>query len=214
MAELKLKRMLMLLSLSPLALLTIIRNFSFEPVREFGTNQNCLLDFFKLNSVLITVDVLCGLWIIAAMISFFCFQVFKWIDFEEGYELSFYEEKEDASLNFFMTMIIPLLIDDVGSIQGAITFCIIVIMMCCLLSKTHLYYANPVLAVLGYHLYEVQFKDNGDFTDKKCWAVVLGRFSKKIGTVRYKKIDDTVLYMEVMKRKDHLSEQRGNTEFD
>ena len=52
-------------------------------------------------------------------------------------------------MNFFMTMIIPLLIDDVGTIQGAVTFLIIVVMMCALLSKTHLYYANPVLAILG-----------------------------------------------------------------
>lgn len=38
-------------------------------------------------------------------------------------------------MNFFMTMIIPLLIDDVGTIQGAVTFLIIVVMMCALLSN-------------------------------------------------------------------------------
>ena len=93
MAELKLKRMLMLLSLSPLALLTIIRNFSFEPVREFGTNQNCLLEFFKLNSVLITVDVLCGLWIIAAMISFFCFKFLSGLILKRGMNFLFMKRK-------------------------------------------------------------------------------------------------------------------------
>ena len=29
-------------------------------------------------------------------------------------------------MNFFMTMIIPLLIDDVGTIQGAVTFLILI----------------------------------------------------------------------------------------
>lgn len=75
---------------------------------------------------------------------------FRWTDKKQGYQLSSFVEKEDASLNFFMTMIIPLLIDDVGTIQGAVTFLIIVVMMCALLSKTHLYYANPVLAILGF----------------------------------------------------------------
>lgn len=65
--------------------------------------------------------------------------------YEQHYQLSSFVEKEDASLNFFMTMIIPLLIDDVGTIQGAVTFLIIVVMMCALLSKTHLYYANSLL---------------------------------------------------------------------
>ena len=82
-------------------------------------------------------------------------------------------------MNFFMTMIIPLLIDDVGTIQGAVTFLIIVVMMCALLSKTHLYYANPVLAILGYRVYEVTFKSNPDFNNEVCLAVVKRWISKK-----------------------------------
>lgn len=66
----------------------------------------------------------------------------------KGIRLSSFVEKEDTSLNFFMTMIIPLLIDDVGTIQGAVTFLIIMVMMYAMLSKTHLYYANPVVAIL------------------------------------------------------------------
>ena len=103
-------------------------------------------------------------------------------------------------MNFFMTMIIPLLIDDVGTIQGAVTFLIIVVMMCALLSKTRLYYANPVLAILGYRVYEVTFKSNHDFNNEVCLAVVKGRFLKNPGTVEYKVINDTVLYMKEMNK--------------
>ncbi len=103
-------------------------------------------------------------------------------------------------MNFFMTLIIPLLIDDVGTIQGATTFLIIVVMMCALLSKTHLYYANPVLAILGYRVYEVQFKSNPDFGRERCLAVVKGSLSKNLGSVEYKIINDTVLYMKEMKK--------------
>ena len=103
-------------------------------------------------------------------------------------------------MNFFMTMIIPLLIDDVGTIQGAVTFLIIVVMMCALLSKTHLYYANPVLAILGYRVYEVTFKSNPDFNNEVCLAVVKGGFLKNSSTVEYKVINDTVLYMKEMNK--------------
>ena len=53
-------------------------------------------------------------------LAFISFTAFRWTDKKQGYQLSSFVEKEDASLNFFMTMIIPLLIDDVGTIQGAI----------------------------------------------------------------------------------------------
>lgn len=199
--NIKMKHSLMLQSLSPLALLTIIRNFSFQmSVSEFSLNLATLDEFFRLNSVLIVVFILCFAWILAALWSFISFTAFKWTDKKKGYQLSSFEEKEDASLNFFMTLIIPLLIDDVGEIQGAITFFLIVIMMCALLNKTHLFYANPVLAILGYRVYEVQFSDNKDFGEKKCVAVVKGNLSKNPGSIEYKIISDTVLFMKEMKK--------------
>lgn len=142
--NLSLKHKLMLQSLSPLAFLTIVRNFKFTPVSELAENQSYWGEFVRLNNVLIVVFLLCATWILAAVISFISFTAFRWTDKKQGYQLSSFVEKEDASLNFFMTMIIPLLIDDVGTIQGAVTFLIIVVMMCALLSKTHLYYANSL----------------------------------------------------------------------
>lgn len=196
--NLSLKHKLMLQSLSPLAFLTIVRNFKFTPVSELAENQSYWGEFVRLNNVLIVVFLLCATWILAAIISFISFTAFRWTDKKQGYQLSSFVEKEDASLNFFMTMIIPLLIDDVGTIQGAVTFLIIVVMMCALLSKTHLYYANPVLAILGYRVYEITFKSNPDFNNEICLAVVKGRFLKNPSTVEYKVINDTVLYMKEM----------------
>ena len=180
--------------------MTIVRNFKFTPVSELAENQSYWGEFVRLNNVLIVVFLLCATWILAAIISFISFTAFRWTDKKQGYQLSSFVEKEDASLNFFMTMIIPLLIDDVGTIQGAVTFLIIVVMMCALLSKTHLYYANPVLAILGYQVYEVTFKSNPDFNNEVCLAVVKGRFLKNPGTVEYKVINDTVLYMKEMNK--------------
>ena len=45
----------MLQSLSPLAFLTIVRNFKFTPVSELAENQSYWGEFVRLNNVLIVV---------------------------------------------------------------------------------------------------------------------------------------------------------------
>ena len=196
----KLKYKLMFQSLSPLALLTIVRNIPFAPVNEIVENHTCWVELSRLKIELIVVFVLCAVWFIIAVIFYVSFTAFIWTDKIQGYQIFSAEEKDDVSVNFFMTMIIPLLIDDVGTIQGLATFLIIVIMMLVLLCKTKLYYANPILAILGYRVYEVQFENNSNFGEEKCIALVKGGFSKKQVSVEYKVIDGTVLYMKEMKK--------------
>ena len=43
-------------------------------------------------------------------------------------------------------------------------------------------------------------KSNPDFNNEVCLAVVKGRFLKNPGTVEYKVINDTVLYMKEMNK--------------
>ena len=50
----------MLQSLSPLAFLTIVRNFKFTPVSELAENQSYWGEFVRLNNVLIVVFLLCA----------------------------------------------------------------------------------------------------------------------------------------------------------
>ena len=71
--NLSLKHKLMLQSLSPLAFLTIVRNFKFTPVSELAENQSYWGEFVRLNNVLIVVFLLCATWILAAIISFISF---------------------------------------------------------------------------------------------------------------------------------------------
>lgn len=191
-----LKNKLMLQSLSPLALLTIVRNFSFKmPGTNIQSEDQKIAFFITENKILIIVMIVCLGWIIAALLAFVSFSVFKWVDKKSGYEIFDITEKEDASLNFFTTMIIPLLIDDVGSIHGALTLAIIVVFMCALLGKTSLFYANPVLTILGYRVYEFSFTDNHDYKEKRCIGVVRGKLSGASVSVEYKTIAESVLYL-------------------
>lgn len=77
--NLSLKHKLMLQSLSPLAFLTIVRNFKFTPVSELAENQSYWGEFVRLNNVLIVVFLLCATWILAAIISFISFTAFRFL---------------------------------------------------------------------------------------------------------------------------------------
>lgn len=192
----KLRYGLMIQSLSPLAVLTIIRNFSFE---KPNTKEYAFSEFWKLNQVLIVVFILCLLWIVGAVMAYISFSAFKWTDKKQNYDIKNIEEKEDASLNFFLTMIIPLLIDNVGTIQGAITFACIVILMWLLLARTNLFYANPVLAILGYRIYEFVFDSNSEFEGQVCIGIAKKKIKKNEANIEYKKVPDTsVLYIKEM----------------
>lgn len=70
--NLSLKHKLMLQSLSPLAFLTIVRNFKFTPVSELAENQSYWGEFVRLNNVLIVVFLLCATWILAAIMTAHC----------------------------------------------------------------------------------------------------------------------------------------------
>jgi hypothetical protein len=184
---------LMIQSLSPLALLTIIRNFSFVTTNSEGIKLN-FKEFFVENLVLLIVLLFCLIWIILAVAFFINFGAFKWNNKESGFQVCNVVENEDASLNFFLTLIIPLLIDDVETIQGALTFVCIVLLICRLLYKTSLFYANPVLALLGYRIYEFSFEDNPLYRKDKYIGLCKGTL-KNGQSVEYKEITDKVIYI-------------------
>lgn len=187
---------LMIQSLSPLALLTIIRNFSFVTTNCVGFKLG-LKDFILENITLLIVLLFCLIWVILALVFFVSFGAFKWNDKECGYEICSVVKKEDAGLNFFLTLIIPLLLDDVNTLQGALTFAIVVLLICILLYKTNLFYANPVLALLGYSVYEFSFKQNEKYGDKQLIGLCKVKLTEN-GSVEYKAITDKVIYIKGM----------------
>lgn len=187
------RKKLMIQSLSPLALLTIVRNFSFVTRDDTGT---CLTStmFWEYNKILLIVMAVCVIWIILAGWYYVMFMAFKFTDKKSGYTIKIIDEDEEASLNFFMTLIIPLLIDEVHSIQGALTLLIIIILMCILLFKTSLFYANPVLAILGYSVYIFKFENNTECPKDEYIGLSRSKINNKCA-IEYKKITDKVFYI-------------------
>ena len=172
--------------------MSIIRNFSFATVNDLGEKLSAEA-FLRQNIIILFVMLICSLWIILAIWCFVQFKAFHFTDKESGYTVTSVHEDETAGLNFFITLIIPLLLDDVGSVQGALTFLIIVAMLCVLLARTNLFYANPVLALIGFRVYKFKFVDNSDFP-QDCIGLCYGIMGEN-NSIEYKKITDSLLYV-------------------
>lgn len=162
------KYKLMIQALSPLALLTIIKNFSFIVRDECGKNLDTA-SFISANLPLLIILAICVVWILFAAAAFLWFNSFRFSDRKGGYTIKIKCKKEEDSLNFFMTLILPLLIDDVNTWQGAILFIVIIALIWGLLARTNLFFANPVLSILGYRCYEVFFPES----KKKAKKIIL-----------------------------------------
>lgn len=188
---------LMIQSLSPLALLTIIRNFCFVTIDENGVELS-FHDFVQTNWTLLIILSLCLCWLLGAVVCFFSFGAFRYTDKKTGFTVKNVMEREDAGLNFFMTLVLPLLIDDVASIQGALSFLVIVTMILILLSKTNLFYANPILSILGYRIYEFSFNSNSEFSNEVIIGIAHGKIEDQ-QCIEYKKINENVLYVKGIK---------------
>ena len=188
---------LMIQSLSPLALLTIINNFSFITTDSSGAKISCK-EFFHVNYILLFVLCFCSIWVILSLCFYIEFKAFQYTDKKSGYEITGLNEKAEDSLNFFLTMILPLLIDNINNLQGALVFFIVLVMICILLYKTKLFYANPVLAILGYRIYEFSFCQNAEIPSKE---KVIGICSGSIRNwIEYKKVADSIFYVKGDKR--------------
>ena len=178
-----LKHQLLMQSLSPLMFLTIIKNFKFDLTED-------LKEFISKNVILLIVLVLCSIWILASICCFVTFNAFKWSNKETGYTVEVVEEDKQTSLEFVLTIIIPLLVGDVATLQGALTFLILLLIIC---------------KLLGYHLYKFKFYDNEEYHDKTVIGLCRGKIidmDKRL-PIEYKIIspeDKYVLYFKEVKK--------------
>jgi len=154
--------------------------------------------FIDENVLILFLLLACLLW---CLISIFLYIYFKFmVSFggKGGYTISEISEDKEAGLNFFLTLILPLLIGDLNEWQNAATFVLLFIIIFILLMRTDLFYANPVLTLLGYHVYKVTFKDNPNIIGQ-CTIVATGEINKK-STIEYKKIAENVWFSKVIKQ--------------
>lgn len=102
-------------------------------------------------------------------------------------------EKKESGISFFMTFILPLMMDEVTSMNDFFVYIGVLYLTMKLMSKTNLYYQNPVLVLLGYKIIEFEFKnpESNDKNNEK-WIGICKKGIDKEKVVLWKSIADNV----------------------
>lgn len=169
--NLKLKWFLIMQSFFPLALLLFVKYIDCGLVKKTAFWVAGLWE--KANDVhfseilekpfVVVLLVLCAVWILVSILAGTQLRgVWKadFIDHSEKIHVQKYIT--DGSVLFYMTILFPLIMDDLGDKRNFVLFVIIMALLIRLMWRTNLYYQNPVLTILGYRILEFEFKDTND----------------------------------------------------
>ncbi|AMN45519.1 membrane protein [Steroidobacter denitrificans] len=112
---------------------------------------------------------------------------------EIPFEIRKIEDINYEHLTFLATYVVPLISFDFGSRRQLIVLGLLLIVMGIIYIKTDLFYANPSLALLGFHIYRA----DGSFKNGEREGIILvcrGRLTEK-QKVSYIKLDDRIYYV-------------------
>lgn len=136
--------------------------------------------------------------VLSTILLVYSFYAYKKFDFDlQGATNIPFEIKKVESINyehltFLATYVVPLIGFDFDKVQQVIVLALLLVVLCAIYIKTDLFYANPSLALLGFHIYRA----DGHFKDGDREGVILvcrGRLIKG-QRVSYIKLDDRIYY--------------------
>lgn len=129
----------------------------------------------------------------------YCFVAYKRFDYdlkgatELPFEITKIEDINYEHLTFLATYVVPLISFDFDSSRQMAVLALLLIVMGVMYIKTDLFYANPSLALLGFHIY----RGNGHFKHDDREGIVLISRSRlqKSQRVSYIKLDERIYYV-------------------
>lgn len=199
-----LKLLLIIQSFTPLFLLLIIKYWNgiiWKLVAKFfnflisGNVMEAISKSFRNAEFFRLVLILtCVILLVAGILIYLYFNKAQTAGFTDHAEkISVGNDTTEASATFFVSYVIPMLLEDITELKGFLCFVIIMMMLIILMGKTNLYYQNPILAVLGYKTFEFKFSETSDagLRNKDYIAITKGKIDEtKI--VKRKYITDNV----------------------
>lgn len=106
------------------------------------------------------VSVLCALWIIGAVAVWIGFRNFQTVNFESyGEKIEVSEDAPEGGASYFVTFVLPLMIDNVNTLRGFIVFSFLLLILILLICRSNLFYQNPVLTILKYQVFRFTFSN-------------------------------------------------------
>lgn len=199
----QLKYKLIAQSFAPLYLLVLIKYFDYHVLINGKIFLQRLMhgDFSVLLKVwgnkyfgVFCVSVLSICWIVSAIIAFWQFKEVQMSGFiDAGDKITIDEQLTESGVTFFMTFVFPLLLDDLNTLRGFILFMGILTLVFLLLWKTNLYYQNPILTILGYKVYRINFSEETGRNQNSKYIAISKQTLDESKIVKWKYIADDVL---------------------
>lgn len=165
--DIKLKRQLMVISFLPLFFLLAIKHV--DPAKDFILIKKLCYQCSELGfSIIIKVFYhesfwrmltvfICLLWIVLSLLLLFVFKDLQTNRFTGGKRIENVKYENDVSLNFFASFLMPLLMD-VSKWQEFAVFAGMLVMIFRLMSKSNLFYQNPILMMFGYRCFTFNYQ--------------------------------------------------------
>lgn len=168
-----LKRCLVLQSFAPLFLLLTIKyldiSLYIRLIQKFvivfqKTGMRVLSVVVKHSSFgSFIISIISIIWLILAVIIALGFKGIQEASFQSsGEKIIINDLPNDGGATFLVTYVLPLLIDDVDSIRGLIVFLTMLIMVILLLTRSNIFYQNPVLTAMKYRIFSFEFINPSD----------------------------------------------------
>lgn len=166
--NLNLKKCLVMQSFAPLFLLLFIKHF------ELSLYSKLVHRFFELLfntgirafSVAINhvsfggfvISIISTIWLIITIAIALGFTGMQKAGFRStGEKIIIEDSPNDSGATFLVTYVLPLLTDDVESVRGLIVFLMMLIMIVLLLTRSNIFYQNPVLSAMKYRTFSFKF---------------------------------------------------------
>lgn len=165
--NLKLKWFLIMQSFFPLALLLFVKYMDCDLVKKtafwiaglWKKADDAHLPEVLDKPFIVVLLVMCSVWILVSILAGFQLRgVWKANFIDHGEKIRVQKYITDGSVLFYMTILFPLIMDDLGEKRNFVLFMIIMVLLIRLMWRTNLYYQNPVLTILGYRVFEFEFK--------------------------------------------------------
>lgn len=202
--NIRLKRDLVLQSFAPLFLLLCVKyaHCYWRYVKPF-------VERFKSDKLMVFSDAIhypifgdcfvftiSVLWIVRAILVYCGFTGIFRVGFDSrGEQIDILNDRLDSGATFLVTFVLPLLIDDINSLRGFVIFTVLLGLIIILVTRSNLFYQNPVLTLLGYRVFEFQFKNpytDIEKQDKIYVGITKGKMVTENVNIKRKYIADDV----------------------
>lgn len=179
--KISLKTKLMLQSMLPMFLIIFVLNLNFS----FETS---ILEFIKANLLLLISEIFILILILYSIFIIRDFKYFSSISGDLPHKVHEVTEEKEAGLSFFLTYVLPLSVYDLSDVKTFFSFFVVISLIFVLMSKTNLYYANPILCIIGYRVYRLKYKND----DSEKIVVSLDEIKDSV-YITGKKISDNII---------------------